>query len=249
MSVVNSFSVAIRRMVGNNEFTEFDDATFTSSTINFQFLGIRLLTNSTNVVIPAHEEVRCVWRIAVRGPADPIHRRRRATSPGVALTGLSAEQSNHPIAGVAGINWLPVTGLHIHFEGEIGTNSNPFAPRDQPARLQALRASAAYRRKSLSYSGAYRENYNDNSIVVTSYSSHARTYSGDAAWTAKSGLTFDASYTKLHLDTIGGITFFAGTPVPVSTTGDSIYVSNIHALNMEHISRSPNAPICILAIA
>jgi hypothetical protein len=228
LSVVNSFSVADTRMVGNNEFTQFDDATFTSSTINFQFLGIRLLTNSTDV------RYRFTKKFDAFGGfryADRLIRSiEDAASPGAVLTGLSAEQSNHTTAGVAGVNWLPLAGLHMHLEGEVGTNDNPFAPISL-RNYHAIRASAGYRRKSLSYSGAYRENYNNNSIVVTSYSSHARTYSADASWTAKSGLTFDASYSKLHLDTIGGIVFFAGTN-PVSTAGESIYVSNIHALNI-----------------
>ena len=40
----------------------------------------------------------------------------------------------------------------------------------------------------------------------------------------------DASYNKLHLDTVSGIAFFAGAPFPELVTGlDSVYVSNIHA--------------------
>ena len=40
----------------------------------------------------------------------------------------------------------------------------------------------------------------------------------------------DASYNKLHLDTVSGIAFFAGAPFPELITGlDSVYVSNIHA--------------------
>ncbi len=71
-------------------------------------------------------------------------------------------------------------------------------------------------------------NYNDNSIVVTAYSSHARTYTGSTSWNAKSWLSVDASYSKLHLDTVGGVAFFA----PVATSGESIYISNIHAGNL-----------------
>jgi hypothetical protein len=45
-------------------------------------------------------------------------------------------------------------------------------------------------------------------------------------------LTFDASYSKLHLDTVGGLAFFAGVQTPQLQTGyDSIYISNIHAAN------------------
>ena len=146
--------------------------------------------------------------------------------------GVSAEQSNHTTAGVAGVNWLPVTGLRMHVEGEVGRNDNPFAPISL-RNYHAIRARTQYRKKNTSLGAAYQENYNNNSIVITSYSSHARTYSADASWTAKSGMSFDASYTKLHLDTIGGIAFFAGAPIPSQVSNlDSIYISNIHSLNL-----------------
>jgi hypothetical protein len=229
LTVVNSTSVADTRMVGNNEFTEINNVSLAFSTINFRYLGIRLVTNSTDLryrftkKFDAFAGFRYADRL-IRSTED-------AAAPGVVLAGLSAEQSNHTAAGVAGANWLPLAGLRFHFEGEVGRNSNPFAPISL-RNYHALRASAGYRRKSLSFNGGYRENYNNNSIVVTSYSSHARTYSADASWTAKSGLSFDVSYSRLHLDTIGGIAFFAGIPFPTSQTGESLYVSNIHALNI-----------------
>jgi hypothetical protein len=244
LTVVNSLSVADTRMVGNNEFTEINNVTLAFSTINFQYLGIRLLTNSTDVryrftkKFDAFGGFRYADRL-IRSTED-------AAAPGVVLTGLTAEQSNHTAAGVAGVNWLPMTGLRFHFEGEVGRNDNPFTPISL-RNYQALRASAGYRRKNLSLGGAYRENYNNNSIVVTSYSSHARTYSADASWATKSGVSFDASYSKLHLDTIGGIAFFAGSPFPSLTTGaDSIYVSNIHALNIgTHFAATKRADLYI----
>jgi hypothetical protein len=47
--------------------------------------------------------------------------------------------------------------------------------------------------------------------------------------------SLDGSYSKLHLDTIGGIVFFAGLPqfsTAQQITSQSIYVSNIHAVNL-----------------
>ena len=49
LTVVNNSSVANTRMVGNNAFTDFNNSTFLFTTLNFQFLGIRLFTNSTDV--------------------------------------------------------------------------------------------------------------------------------------------------------------------------------------------------------
>jgi hypothetical protein len=229
LSVINNSSVADTRMDGNNGFLETANF-FNFYTVNFQFLGIRLFTNSTDV------RYRVSKKFDVFGGyryADRLIRSIEDTgSAGSPLSGVSAEQSNHTSAGVAGINWLPLTGLRMHVEGELGYNDNPFTPISLKD-YHAIRARTQYRRKSVSFGAGYQENYNNNSIVVTSYSSHARSYSADASWTAKPGMSFDASYSKLHLDTIGGIAFFAGAPFPSLVTGlDSIYVSNIHALNV-----------------
>jgi hypothetical protein len=67
--------------------------------------------------------------------------------------------------------------------------------------------------------------------VITAYSSHSRTYTANASWNAKSWLSIDASYSKLHLDTVGGLAFFEGTPARL-TDQPSIYISNIQAANL-----------------
>jgi hypothetical protein len=78
----------------------------------------------------------------------------------------------------------------------------------------------------------YKQIYNLNtSSPVTPFSSHARTYSGNASWSPKGWFTMDAAYSKLHLDTQTGLQFFASTTSrPQLQTGyESLYRSNIHA--------------------
>ena len=230
LTVVNSSSVSNTRMDGDNAFTQFNNATFAFETVNFQFLGVRLFTNATDL------RYRFTKKFSAFGGyryADRLIRSIEDTaSAGTPLSGIAAQQSNHTSAGVAGFNWLPFSGLRMHLEGELGRNSDPFTPISL-RNYQTLRARAQYRKKSLTLGGGYQENYNSNSIVITSYSSHARTYSADASWTMKSSMSFDASYSKLHLDTLGGIAFFAGTPrATLDSNLDSIYISNIHALNL-----------------
>jgi hypothetical protein len=229
LTVVNNSSVADNRMDGNNSFTQFSDATFAFSTVNFQFLGVRLFTNATDVRYRFSKKFDLFGGFRY---ADRLIRSIEDTGTvGSPLSGIGAEQSNHTTAGVTGVNWLPVTGLRMHVEGEAGTNSNPFTPVSL-RNYHVIRARTQYRRKNTSLGASYQENYNNNSIVVTSYSSHARNYSADASWTAKSGMSFDASYSQLHLDTVGGIAFFAGAPRPLPVTDlESIYIGNIHALN------------------
>jgi hypothetical protein len=230
LSVVNNTSVSNTNITGNNFYTQFDNATQSAQTLNFQFLGVRLITNATDV------RYRFSRRFDAFGGFRYSDRLIRSTeagaTPGGDFHGLSAEQSNHLKAGVAGFNWLPVKDLRLHAEGEIGRNDTPFAPISL-RNYHAIRTRLLYRKKAYSLGGGYQENYNSNSIVITAFSSRARTYNAEASWSARPWLAFDASYSKLHLDTIGGIAFFAGAPRPALVTDQqSVYVSNIHAANL-----------------
>ena len=126
---------------------------------------------------------------------------------------------------------MPLKDLRVHLETEVGSNDHPFAPISQE-NYDIIRSRVQYRKKNYTLGGGYLENYNNNSIVITAYSSHSRTYTGSASWNAKSWLSLDASYSKLHLDTIGGLAFFAGSPATVLTDAQSIFISNIHAGNL-----------------
>ena len=230
LTVVSNTSVANIRTLGDNAFTQINNSPVVLSQINFQFLGIRLVTNSTDVRYRFSKKFDVFT--GLRYADRQIRSTEAATNGAGVLGGLSAEQSNHIWAGAAGVNWLPVTGLRVHLEGEVGRNSTPFVPISQ-ANYHTLYGRTQYRHRTITLGAAYRQNYNNNSITITSYSSRARTYTADASWTPKSRLSFDASYSKLHLDSVGGIAFFAGTPFPSLVNGlSSIYVSNIHSLNL-----------------
>jgi hypothetical protein len=90
-----------------------------------------------------------------------------------------------------------------------------------------------YRVKPFQLRVGYRQNYNNNSALVTSYSARARSVYADTSFTTGRRLSVDASYSHLHLDTLGGIAYFAGAGLPKYVTGfDSYYTSNIHAANI-----------------
>jgi hypothetical protein len=75
--------------------------------------------------------------------------------------------------------------------------------------------------------------YNVNApVVLSAYSSHSRNYSANASWAAKDWLALDAGYMKLHLDTVSGIAYFAGTGRPTRQEDTSLFWSNIHAANL-----------------
>jgi hypothetical protein len=72
--------------------------------------------------------------------------------------------------------------------------------------------------------------YNVNApVVLSAYSSHSRNYSANASWAPKVWFALDAGYMKLHLDTVSGIAYFAGTRT--LQEGNSLYLSNVHAGN------------------
>src|SRR5262249_8725833 len=98
---------------------------------------------------------------------------------------------------------------------------------------QALRARIEYKRRNFRAAAFARTFYNTNAVSLANYASRSRQEGADVTWTARSWLSFDASYSKQHLDTLAAIDYFAvpsGFFRSEEVTGDfSYYVSNIHS--------------------
>jgi len=130
---------------------------------------------------------------------------------------------------VLGVRIRPIQPLTIVLDGEVGHTNRPFAPKSDK-NYQALNARAQYKQKSLTLAAYAQSNYNNDSISLTAYSSHARTYAANVAWAPLAWLSFNADYVKLHLDTLGGLSFFdTGT---LLTNQYSLYISNLHTANL-----------------
>ena len=140
-----------------------------------------------------------------------------------------SEQSNQLRSGVFGIRLRPRKPLSIIVSGELGRADRPLTPISD-RNYHALDARLRYKLKKVLFSASAQENYNVNSVSLSSYASHARTYSGDASWAPKDWFSLDASYSKLHLNTAGGIAYFASGQF--FTGQQSIYVSNLHVANL-----------------
>jgi hypothetical protein len=149
------------------------------------------------------------------------------TPPGNAMY----EQKNHLQAGLLGVRIKPLKAMIINLESEVGRANQPFTPVSD-RNYQSLGGRFEYRVKKLTLGAVYRENYNNNSVTLSSYSSHARNYSANASWAPRDWFTLDASYSKLHLDSLSGIVFFAGPAAPFPLTANQSYISNIHAANL-----------------
>ena len=229
LTIVNNTSIQNTRIDGNSLVTQLDNGQISDNVLYFQFLGIRTVGNSTDLQFRFNDRLgvyvgyQYSWR-QIRSIED-------ASVPGFPTSASSeaGQQGNHQHSGVLGVNWTIAKPLRLHVEGEIGRDDNPFFPI-AARNFHAIDARIQYRGRSVRASAGYKQNYNNNSISLTAYSSRSRTWFGDVSWTASRRVGIDLSYNQLNVDSLGGIAFFASTS-PDAIQSQSYYVSNIHAGN------------------
>ncbi|HTM50295.1 MAG TPA: hypothetical protein VL285_16495 [Bryobacteraceae bacterium] len=229
LSVVNNTSVYNTRIDGTSTYKEVNNALASSQIVYFQFLGIRTIANSTDV------NLRVSPAVGLYAGYHYSTRLIRSTEnfsfpefPGPP-EGVSARQDNRLHSGLFGVRLKPVKPLTVTLDAEVSRADRPFTPISD-RNFHALRGRAQYKARTFLLSAAYRQNYNTNSVTLSNYSSHARDLAFDASWTPGNRFSLDAGYSKLHLDTVSGLAFFAaGTQYQGIR---SIYVSNVHAANL-----------------
>lgn len=229
-TLVNYTSFYNQRIDGDSNFLQVDNLTNIATALTFQFLGIRTIANRTDLHYKAAK-----W-LSVYGGYH-YSTRRIQTITGFAVPGSPAEQTaagqeNHENVGAFGFRLKPVKPLALNLDAEIGRNDLAYTPLSDK-NYHALSGSAQYKLRRLLLTAGYRQKYNNNSVTLTTYSSRSRDYTANAAWTPRDWFALDAGYSKLHLDTVGGIAFFAAVPRISLVQGlDSIYISNVHAANL-----------------
>jgi hypothetical protein len=229
LTITNNTSVYTTRITGQSLFNQFNNATSVEDVLFFQFLGIRTVTNSTDI------NYRVSPMVSLFGGYHYAMREIRSSEllgfpefPGP-LEGITTAQNDHINSGVAGLRLKPLKPLTITLDSEISFANHPFTPIAD-RNFHALRGRAQYKAKSLLLSAAYRQDYNTNSVSLSVHSSRARNYSFNASFAPRNWFSFDAGYSKLHLNSVSGIDFFANGQ---DVTGlNSIYVSNLHAANL-----------------
>lgn len=223
LTIVNQTSVYNIRTEGDSAYLQFDNATQSADLLYFQYLGIRTVATETDIKY----QVRS-W-FDLHGGYE-YSNRRISSDQQFALAGTPATvpymQTNQLNSGTFGLRLRPVKPLTILLDGEIGHASRPFTAKED-GDYHALTGRVEYRLKNLQLSASSRSDYNENSVTLSTYSSHSRIYSGSASWSPKSWFGFDATYSKIHLDTLGGIAFFAESQLFQNQL--SYYVSNIHS--------------------
>ena len=226
LTVVNHTAVNNIRIDGNSVYAQFDNATQSLSYLVFEFLGIRTIGNETDLNFQPSS-----WLGFFGGfhYSDRLIRSIEETNVQGNIFNAPSEQSNQLRSGVFGIRLRPRKPLSIIVSGELGRADRPLTPISD-RNYHALDARLRYKLKKILFSASAQENYNVNSVSLSSYASHARTYSGDASWSPKDWFSLDAGYSKLHLNTAGGIAYFASGQF--FTGQQSIYVSNLHVANL-----------------
>jgi len=229
LSIVNHTAVSNTRIDGDSYYTEYDYGTGGLTSLSFNFLGVRTVSNRTDLHYSAKK-----WLGLYAGYTYSDRRIRvleAESIPSIANSSLSNfyPQESTLSSVAAGLRLQPVKGWTVNLEGEGGHASGALTPISD-RNYHTLGGRTQYRTKKLQVGATYREVYNENApLSFTTYSSRSRQAGGSASWQVNRWLTFDTSYSKLHLDSVGGLQFFAASQF--QTAYDSIYISNIHAAN------------------
>ena len=224
--IVNHTAVSNVRIDGNSNYLEFDNASQTLFYTAFEFLGIRRITNDTTI------DFRATPWLGFFAGYQYSDRQIRSIEQSVFngnIFNQPSEQTNLLHSGTAGIRLRPVKALSIAIDGEIGRANRPLTPIAE-RNYQAVTARLHYKLKALLVTASTQANYNTNSVTVSTYASHARNYSGGIAWTPRDWFALDATYSKLHLNTAGGIAYFANAQFIQGA--QAIYISNLHVANL-----------------
>jgi hypothetical protein len=231
LTVVNNTSVNNLRIDGPSTFSSVVNGSDSGQTINFRYLGIRTVTNSTD----ANYRVKdWIGFYAGYRYTDRLVRTIEGFSlPAFANSSDSVlyENTNHLNSGTVGIRLRPMKNLSANLEGEVGRADNALTPVSD-RNYHSLNGRVSYRTRTVQLSTSYKQVYNVNAApgYFADYSSHSRNYSANASWAPKNWFSLDAGYMKLHLDTVGGIAYFAGTRT--LQTNLSLYRSNVHGANL-----------------
>ncbi len=222
LTLTNHTAFHHTRMEGDSVYREVNNTTALDNLFEFQFLGVRTISNFTDASFRAGR-----WATLYGG--YHFSERRIRSRQREAVGGFSdlvvAEQENRLNAGLAGLRLQPAKPLRISLDAEVGRADRPFYPVGE-RNYHALGGRVQYKSKTLQLSAATRANYNVNSAALSVHSSRARNYSFDGGWAPRDWFSLDAGYSKLHLDTLSGIAYFASGLVEGQR---SHYVSNLHA--------------------
>jgi hypothetical protein len=222
ITVTNHTAFTQIQMVGNSAFQQFDFGLASGQVTNFDFLAVRAITNATDLTYHARK-----WLTVFGGYRFTTRRvesvQQSVTAAQTVLIPYMQESNLNAVAG--GFRLLPIKRLTIQFDAEIGRADRPFYTTSEKD-YHALGGRVQYKRGPLLLSVQSKDYYNNNSVSVAFHTAHSRSNSVDGSWTPLSWLSFDAGYSKIHVDSITAIQYYFNH---VDVTNEaSVYISNIH---------------------
>ncbi len=221
LSFVNNTSFYNNRIDGDSSYLEYDNATSAFTALSFQFLGMRTVSNSSELTWRAS---KLMW---FRGGYQYSSRRVESVL-GPPPTSVRYAQENRLHSGIAGVRLQPLKPLSINLDAEIGRADHPFFPIGE-RNYHRLGARVRYKNRTWQLETAYRQVYNTNSVALAAFASRSRDYTASASWNPRGRFSLDANYARMHLDTASGIAYFVRFALQ---QGRSIYISNIHSGNL-----------------
>jgi hypothetical protein len=227
-TITNQTSVYNIRMSGDSYFEQYTNGSPITPILFFNYLGIRTISNSTDVQIRPKR-----WFTIHGGYTYDDRRISSVADANLITTGLApltpSNQTNVLHQATLGFRIKPAKTLTISLDGDLGHADKPIYPISEKDE-HTLRARAEYKRKTLRMAAYAKSDYNTNSASLTAYASHSRQYGIDGSWVPTEWFSIDAGYARLHLDSLGGISYFLNSTL---ITGDqSYYVSNIHTATL-----------------
>jgi hypothetical protein len=230
LTIVNTTSANSQRIDGPSAITEVLNGVDLGTSLYFRYLGIFRVTNATDANVRVNK-----WLGFYTGYGYTYREVKTIEGFGVAPTPPSDSRSefrnfNSLHTGTLGVRVRPLKGLTASVEGNIGRADNPFTPVSD-GNYHAINGRVDYRIRKLQLGTSYKQFYNINSPgTLNGINSHSRNYTATASWAPRDWFSLDANYMKLHLDTMSGIAYFAGTGNRNTLqSAISFYRSNIHA--------------------
>lgn len=225
LTVTNSTAVYSVRTEGDSSFLQYDNATQAVNYLSYQYLGIRTVSNETDLNYQALS-----W-LGFSGGfqySNRLIRSDQVFTVGGSPAGSPYDQTDQQRSGTVGIRLRPYKGLTVLLNGEIGTDDHPLTPAAGKT-YHALNGKVQYRNKKFSLTANAQSNYRFTPVSLSAYSSESRTYSVSGSYTPNEWLTFDAGYSRLHIYSLGGIAYFENLQLVQGES--SLYLSNINAIN------------------
>lgn len=226
LTISNHTAYHLTKMEGRSSYTEINNGSLDLSRVNFQYLGIRNVSNVTD----AHFQIR-PW-IAVRGGFQFSEREIKSVEQ-LTIEGFSGEirsqQSNRLNAGSVGFRLKPVKSMLLAVDGELGRQDRPFFPIAEK-NYEGYSARVQWRPGVFSLSALTRVASNSNATTLFAHSAKTRQYAVDGSWNPRDWLSFEGGYTKLHAGTVTGIGYFLASALVSGQ--QSIYLSNLHISHM-----------------